>query len=220
MDPRVARSHRKLLAAATQLLVEAGPAAVTVDAVVERSGVAKSTLYRHWASRGELLLDVMRAHLPCIDDPDLSLGFEAALRVQLAAVADAFVDPEWACILPALIALQRHEPELTELFAADRRAHLDVLASVLDLGVAEGHLPPGIDVQLAADLLIGPLVLATIDGDLTRVRDLAGHSAERFIASYAGWDSAPAKPGPAPGPASGQAGPPATQRTRRPRRNP
>ena len=50
-DPRVARSRTAVLDAATHLLVTGGPAAVTVDAVVAESGVAKSTIYRHWRSR-------------------------------------------------------------------------------------------------------------------------------------------------------------------------
>ncbi|MDO9175716.1 MAG: helix-turn-helix domain-containing protein, partial [Actinomycetota bacterium] len=58
------RSRACLLAAATELLVETGVRGVTVDAVAERSGVAKSTLYRHWGSVQELLVDVMRANVP------------------------------------------------------------------------------------------------------------------------------------------------------------
>ena len=46
----------------------------------ERSGVAKSTLYRHWSSVPELLIDVMRANVPPPVSIDLGAGFEAALR--------------------------------------------------------------------------------------------------------------------------------------------
>ncbi len=186
VDPRVARSRQKLIDAATALLVESGPAAVTVDAVAERSGVAKSTLYRHWPSRNELLLAVLRANVPSLGAPDLSVGFETALHALLSTVADTFTDPEWARILPALLALRQHQPELTELFDADHQAQLCVLGSVLDVGVAEGRLPADIDVQVAADLLIGPLLFVTLVGDHDRVHELARHSAERFIASYAG----------------------------------
>jgi AcrR family transcriptional regulator len=181
-DPRVMRSRAKLLAAATELLIEAGPQAVTVDAVAERSGVAKSTMYRHWPSRNELLLAVMRAHHPIISLPDLHAGFEPALRALLAEVADAFSEPEWASILPALIALQHHRPELTELLAEDRRAQLSVLEAVLEAGRAEGRVPSGIDLQTSADLLIGPLFLATLRGERGRLHTLASHSVDRFIA--------------------------------------
>src|SRR5690606_191899 len=48
LDARVARSRATVLRTATDLLVEGGPSAVTIDAIVARSGVAKSTIYRHW----------------------------------------------------------------------------------------------------------------------------------------------------------------------------
>ncbi|MFN0028768.1 MAG: TetR/AcrR family transcriptional regulator [Acidimicrobiales bacterium] len=181
-DPRILRSRAKLLAAATALLMESGPQAVTVDAVAERSGVAKSTMYRHWPSRDDLLLAVMRAHHPIISTPDLGGGFETALRALLAEVADTFAEPEWASILPALIALQHHRPELTELLAEDRRAQLSVLAAVLEAGRTEGYVPLGIDLQTSADLLFGPLLLATLRGERGRLHELAGHSVDRFIA--------------------------------------
>ena len=52
------RTREAVLTAATDLLVEGGPSAVTIDAVVARSGVAKSTIYRHWESRDEVLVAV------------------------------------------------------------------------------------------------------------------------------------------------------------------
>lgn len=61
MDPRVARSRAAIIRAATDLLVEGGPNAVTIDAIVAQSGVAKSTIYRHWQSRDEVLLAVIEA---------------------------------------------------------------------------------------------------------------------------------------------------------------
>ena len=64
LDARVARSRAAVLRAATDLLVEGGPSAVTIDAIVVRSGVAKSTIYRHWASRDDVLLDVMESCAP------------------------------------------------------------------------------------------------------------------------------------------------------------
>jgi len=183
-DPRIARSRAKLLAAATELLVESGPRAVTVDAVAERSGVAKSTLYRHWASRDALLVDVMRSHVPDTPPVDLSLGFEAALRSQLSIAVGVFSDPEWLRILPSLVSLQHHVPQMAELMAADREAKLAMLRDVIDLGVAEGRLPAGLDPQQVLHLLIGPLMFAVLSGDGARLPGLADEVVARFLASY------------------------------------
>jgi AcrR family transcriptional regulator len=55
VDPRVARSRRTVLEAAVAELAEAGYGAFTIDAVARRSGVARSTIYRHWPGRTELI---------------------------------------------------------------------------------------------------------------------------------------------------------------------
>jgi AcrR family transcriptional regulator len=183
-DPRVARSRAKMLAAATELLVDAGPRGVTVDAVAERSGVAKSTLYRHWSSVAELLVDVMRANVPEEMPVELGVGFEAALRTWVEHGVTALSAPDWARILPALLALRSHSPEMAELLAADFDDKLTTVASILDLGAAEGRLPEGLDPRVVTQTLIGPLVLAALNGDIDRLRELADYVVERFLTSY------------------------------------
>src|SRR5438874_454886 len=59
VDPRVTRSRAAILSAAADELVDRGFASFTMDGVVARSGVAKTTVYRHRRSRGDLLPDVV-----------------------------------------------------------------------------------------------------------------------------------------------------------------
>lgn len=181
----MAKSRTKLIAAATELLVDGGPKAVTVDAVVERSGVAKTTLYRQWESVTSLLVDVVRAQVPDMVVPDLSGGFERSLRALVHQFADALADPKWARILPALQALKHQIPELGELTTADHQHQVTVLRTVLDQGVAEGSLPAGLDPETVASLLIGPLVFSCTQDFARKLPDLADYVADRFIASYA-----------------------------------
>lgn len=183
-SPRAVRSREKLLRAATDLLVEAGPRGVTVDAVAEVSGVAKSTLYRQWGSRDEMLVDVVRCNMPEPGDADLSGGFETALRSYMAAGAVALADPEWSRILPALLSLRTSMPELAAVVDADRSTKRVVLQSIIALGVAEAALPEAIDIDDATILLFGPLVFATITDQQHRLDHLAGYVTDRFIQSY------------------------------------
>lgn len=182
-DPRIARSRTKVLDAATAILVESGPRAVTVDAVAERSGVAKSTLYRHWESRQDLLVDVMRCNVPDVEPPDLTLGFEVALRTLVRRLADVLGAPEWRAIMPAMVSLQHQFPELSDVLHEDRSEKFHILADVLALGAEEGAMPPGVDTDLAAHLLIGPIVFTVLTGrdELDAVVD---YTVDRFLASY------------------------------------
>ena len=189
IDPRIARSRAKVLEAATSLLVEGGPRGVTVDAVAERSGVAKSTLYRHWPSRTALLVDVLRTNLPLIDDVDLSVGFESALRRHFADVARTFADPEWSSILPALFMLKRQLNEVEELTEDDREQKMSVLVRILGLGVDEGRIPAGIDPTAVAATLFGPMIfmVLTNDREVTEpeLHAVSSFAIDRFLDSYA-----------------------------------
>src|SRR5271167_4416743 len=58
-DPRVTRSRAAILEAAMELLAEEGYAAFTIEAIFARTGVAKTTIYRHWPTRNDLLIAVI-----------------------------------------------------------------------------------------------------------------------------------------------------------------
>lgn len=185
-DPRIARSRAKVLAAATELLVEAGPRAVTADAICERSGVAKSTLYRHWNSINELLVDMMRTNLPVTSTIDLSAGFEVALRDYVGRAVVALSAPGWVRILSALLELRQHNPEIAQLMQADFDDKMSTMASILELGVAEGRLPAGLTAELVTPTLSGPMVLTALNGEEDRVAEVADYVLGRFLASYPG----------------------------------
>lgn len=184
LSARAARSREKLLRAATDLLVEHGPRGVTVDAVSEESGVAKSTLYRHWETRDDLLVDVVRCNIPDIEIPDPSLGFEPSLRTYVRDAARTVTDPEWSRIMPAMMALRISMPNLAEMVEQDQSSKTDNLEQILDLGVAESKLPEDIDVDLASAVLFGPLLFSALVGDELNGDRLADFIVDRFIASY------------------------------------
>jgi hypothetical protein len=126
----------------------------------------------------------MRANVPEPAPADLHGGFEAALRWWMDRAIAALAAPDWARILPALLELRTHSPEMAQLLAADFDNNLTTVASILELGAAEGRVPAGLDPRRVTHTLIGPLVLATLNGDQDEVGELADYVVERFIASY------------------------------------
>ncbi len=185
VDPRIERSRSRLIEAATDLLVEAGPQAVTVDAVAERSGVAKSTLYRHWDSIESLLVDTFRCAIPAAVPIEPAATFEESLRQQVLGIAHTLADPKWLRILPSFLALRERYPEIKQLTEKDRSEKATSIEAVLELGVAEGRIPDGLDPQLVANTLAGPMVLCSLTGDATRLEEVGLYALERFLAGYA-----------------------------------
>jgi AcrR family transcriptional regulator len=164
MDARITRTRATVLRTATDLLVEGGPSAVTVDAIVARSGVAKSTIYRHWESRDDILVSVIERCAPTLVTPDPDAGFEAGLRALATQIQQALNDPEWARIVPALLLLKSHQEDIADLEERLGSRQDETLTAVLAQGVAEGALPADTDIEQFAATLIGPMVFAHLSG--------------------------------------------------------
>ena len=159
-DPRIARTRARVLDAAWELLNEVGFDGVTVELVSDRSGVARSTLYRHWRTMPELLRDAFAAQASgepaapaAADGLGALVAYARAVAVGLTDVwgraavslaASATVDPEQRQVqrvfvdgtrrdLRAIVATGRATGELDATTAADDEALVDRL---LDLVVA------------------------------------------------------------------------------------
>lgn len=180
MDPRIERTRARVVDAATKLLVEGGPAAVTMDGVSERSGVAKSTIYRHWASRDELLTAVFEHAAPRLDPPAPGLSFEASARAVVGQLVEVLRDPDWAEMLPALLLLKFHEAGPAKVEQQLETHQSEVMAEVLDRGVAEGRVAAGYDLGECTAQLAGPLVFAHLSG-LVEITPAYG---ERVLARF------------------------------------
>lgn len=185
MDPRVARSRTAVLRTATDLLVEGGPSAVTIDAIVARSGVARSTIYRHWDTRDDVVMAVIESCAPQIDPPDADLGFEAALRLLIEQLCAMLNDPDWARVLPALFALRNQEHGIAALEQRLEERQEDAVVSVLERGIAEGRLDPHLDVDQASALLVGPLLFANLMGKPAVDEAFADHVVDVFLRTHA-----------------------------------
>jgi|SRR5580658_9655655 len=156
-DPRVARTRMTVLSAAIDLLAERGYSGFSVEAVVERTGVAKTTIYRHWPTRDDLLA----ATIAGLDDagplPDTG-AFRPDLREFLAGRVRAARTTQWERCMPALIEAAAHNPELAALIGRLTGQLLAQIETLLRRGIERGELRRDLDPQLAASALIGPIV--------------------------------------------------------------
>lgn len=156
--PRDPRVDRAALDAALALLAEGGPGAVTIEAVAARAGVARTTVYRRWRGRDELLaaaLDDLAGRLM----PTTNLG---DTRADLVATVDAAIDvltaPDTGPVIAALISrIARQADEVQELRHRLVDARRSELGTILSRGVARGELGRGTDLDASAELLLGPV---------------------------------------------------------------
>jgi AcrR family transcriptional regulator len=156
-DPRVARTRAAVLGAAIDLLAERGYSGFSVEGVVDRTGVAKTTLYRHWPTRDDLLAAVIgqlggTGHLPDNGSVRQDLLDYFARRAWAAQTR------QWERCMPALVEAAARHPELATMVARLTAQALSQVETLLRRGIERGEIRPGINPQLAASALMGPLV--------------------------------------------------------------
>lgn len=164
LDPRIERSRLQVLAATVDLLREVGYGGLTIEGVAARSGVAKSTIYRHWSSKGQVAADAFQwLHgLDPQDVPPPGPVRDRVVAVLRSIIGDIAATDRLVCMMPALIDAAERSDEIAELAERVAEEKNAVLRGVLDEAVASGELQPQIDTGLLADALVGPVLLCRL----------------------------------------------------------
>jgi AcrR family transcriptional regulator len=161
--PRSAEADQAIVRAALELLVEDGYRALTMEKVRERSGVGKATLYRRHGSKQELVRAVvehLHHGLPVPEDTGSLAGDFAA--VARTAVENA-QSTRFATLMPRVLAEVAHIPELREIFyAALVQPRRDTIEAILRRAVERGEIRADVDLELAIDVIAGPIIYKII----------------------------------------------------------
>lgn len=156
-DPRVARSKAAVREATLTLVAEVGIGETTVDAISERSGVAKTTIYRHWPGKPAIVLDALSSVMAPPPDPDTG-----SVRDDLAALMAAFVDGlsrgPLAPLLTSMMEAAERDPEVARVHRAEAASRHQVLRDAVVRGIGRGELPTGTDADAVVAQVVGPVV--------------------------------------------------------------
>jgi len=156
-DPRIERSRRVILEAALEELGLVGYGALRIS-VAARAGVGKSTIYRHWSGKLDLVEDAFRTLKAQALVPESGTLRERIIAF-LQQVARLVEESTYSACMPALIDAAERDPQVRAFhceFSTERRAGL---VDVLQDAVAAGDLPSDADPELLADALVGPIVM-------------------------------------------------------------
>jgi AcrR family transcriptional regulator len=151
------RPRRAAIDATLALIAEHGIRGLTTNAVAERAGISKATMYRRWRSKEELLIDAVAALVSEIAVPDTGSTRADVLALMRGAV-EVYSGSVEARVMPSLVDAMSRDADLArafrEGFLASRRA---ALQAVLARGAERGDLRADLDVELALDVLGGPI---------------------------------------------------------------
>ena len=158
--PRSAEADRAIFAKTLELLADEGLRGLSVERVAERAGVAKTTIYRRFPAKRDLVRGALEsmAAFGDVDPPDTGNVRDDLHELARARVA-VLKRTRTQLLLPRLMAEAGSDPELHALilavFADPAR---DVVTGALRRGVQRGELRADLDVELVTDLLAGVIV--------------------------------------------------------------
>ena len=156
VDSRIQRSRDRVLGTAFELLSESGVIGFTIDEVARRSGVAKTTIYRHWASREALVLEACARISDEQDLPDTG-SVTTDLVALLVNVGNLLVTARWSSVVPSIVDVAERDPEFAAVHATIQRGHAAPVRLVLDRAVKRGDIPATTDQSFVISALMGPL---------------------------------------------------------------
>jgi AcrR family transcriptional regulator len=174
--PRSPEADQAIVAATLRLLPRHGLAGLTIEAIAAEAGVGKTTIYRRWASKEELLASVI-AGVPPPSPPPGTGSLQGDLEALRALQMERLADSPLPRILPRLLAESADDPELHRLFVERTIEPLrDILRTTIRRAIERGEVRDDVNVEGLIDILHGVPVYRILlsGGDMAAVEPIPG----------------------------------------------
>lgn len=160
--PRSAASHRAILQAALELLSEVGFETMSIEAIATRAGVGKTTIYRRYSSKDELVADAIESIREEVLIPDtgnlwsdIDALIENAAQITLTPLGRQSV----AMIIASASSNSGFAQIYWEKYLHPRRQSF---AIVIERAKARNEVPTDLDAGLIFDVMSGIMLYALI----------------------------------------------------------
>jgi AcrR family transcriptional regulator len=176
--PRDERIDTEVVSAVLNALKEGGYRAVTIDGIARRAGRARTSLYRRWPSKCNLVAYAVVSEMG--DNPAADTGsVRGDLEATVGTLLNAFAGPLGSA-LAGLVADMAQDAALAatirqEVLSARRKS----MREALERARARGEVRAGLDVELVLDMLTGPFYFRTLFGHAPVTRDMT-----RLVVDY------------------------------------
>lgn len=155
-DPRIARTRQTVFETALALASVNGFSATTINEISERSGVSKSTIYRHWTDAEELFLDALTQRARSYDAPDTG-NLRDDLVVYLVGYARSLTDTPSGAMYAHLASAAVNDERFAAIqrdFATNNR---EIGRPIFERALARHELPASTDVDALQELVVAPI---------------------------------------------------------------
>lgn len=153
---RAAKVVAGVLKATGEELNRVGYANLRIDAVAERAGVNKTTIYRRWPTKAILVSDTLDSHFQVEREMPDTGSLRGDILEYLNNMVALASTPMWRGVLTAL--LGRTDPEVEEVATKLYKRERTFRTRLVERAVARGELPRSADAELTGDLFSAPIL--------------------------------------------------------------
>src|SRR3981189_2116432 len=155
--PRGADATASILSAALELGEEVGFDALTIEGIADRTGVAKTTIYRRWANVWALVMDAFLNEVtrtaPIREKATARESFAASMKL----LARAYRGRQGKIMQPLLGRAQVDERLREAVKTRWVEPRRQIAREIVRRGIANGELRPGLDPDVVLDALYGSI---------------------------------------------------------------
>jgi AcrR family transcriptional regulator len=164
--PRSETARKAILDAAAELVLARGLGAVSMDAMAERAGVSKATIYRWWPTKETLALDALYHEWDAVlPHPPQTGSLRGDLLSHLRPWVQVIGQRPYARVIAALVTKAQTDPAFAEHyrehFLEPRRDHA---RAILQRAVERGEISAHANLEAAVDLVYGPFYHRLLQG--------------------------------------------------------
>jgi AcrR family transcriptional regulator len=169
--PRSLEAEAAILHAALILLVQDGLEGMTIEGIAAQAGVGKTTIYRRWSTREEVVAAALRTISAEIEIPDTG-STRDDLVAMMRELQRTMMNATVGAMIGRLAGITIKNPELKAIFWTNvlepRRL---ALKHIVQRGRERGELRDELDVETALDMVVGTVLLKALSGNPDDVTD-------------------------------------------------
>lgn len=180
--PRSKKSHQAILTATRDILIDLGVHGLSIEGVAEKAGVGKTTIYRHWKSKEDLIAEALGSLADEIDIPDSGNAIKDFTTVLdgMVEVVDGATQSSSAAFKKILAGLME-SPTLMEVYKEQfilPRRH--ALKQIIEKGIERDQIRKDVNIDHLIDIVGGSYFYTilindeplTVDAWLERIKPI------------------------------------------------
>ena len=149
-----ARNKNEIVGATIELLENINYSSLTIEAIAERSGVAKTTIYRWWNHKSDLVFEAFIAKTETLFEFDLTKSIHQNFVQQLLTLTNVLESGVGRAMLTVIAEEKEIAAEFLNAYLAPRRAETK---KMLQTGIDTGEIQDNLDFEIILDMLYGPI---------------------------------------------------------------